>query len=192
MVEEHPHGRRVLQLLLLLFPKERDGLVAAGHFVEDVVDFGHKDFLDKDQVVEEVGRQFVLECADFGDGAQVVASTEDHSVHKLFRLDAVLQVFGADVDLRQFDRGRRREIFRDLQFGRETERMARQIDVELGFAARHAGAHHLFHLVLGLQRRKEGRRDAQSLEDDGELHDERLQQISRRFSFHNFASSSTR
>ena len=63
------------------------------------------------------------------------------------------------MDLRQFDRGRRREIFRDLQFGRETERMARQIDVELGFAARHAGAHHLFHLLLGLQRRQEGRRD---------------------------------
>ena len=46
-----------------------------------------------------------------------------------------------------------------MQFGREAEQMARQIDVGLGFAVRHAGAHHLFHLVLGLKRRQEGRRD---------------------------------
>ena len=36
MVEENSHGRRVLQLLLLLFPEERDKFVAAGHFVEEV------------------------------------------------------------------------------------------------------------------------------------------------------------
>ena len=44
--EEHPHHRRVLQLqigrLLLLFPEEEDGLVAARHFVQEVVDFGIK------------------------------------------------------------------------------------------------------------------------------------------------------
>lgn len=52
--------------------------------------------------------------------------------------------------------------------------MAREVDIELGLAPRHSRAHHLLHLVLRLKRRKKRCSDAQPLEDDGKLHDERL------------------
>ena len=52
--------------------------------------------------------------------------------------------------------------------------MSGQVDGEFGFTARRSGTDDLLHLVLGLQRRQQGGCDAQPLQNDGELHHQRL------------------
>lgn len=52
----------------------------------------------------------------------------------------------------------------------------RKVDGELGLVARDPRAGDLIHLVLRLQGRQEGGRDAQTLQNHRELHDQRLEQ----------------
>ena len=89
IVQQQADGGRVR---LIRFLPQRHRFIAAGYFDEDVVDFGHEHLLDENEMVEQIGRQTVLERSDLGLGAEVVAPAQHHSVDKLLRFGAVLLV----------------------------------------------------------------------------------------------------
>lgn len=66
-------------------------------------------------------------------------------------------------------------------FGREAQRVLRQIDREFRFVAAHTDRRYMIHFVLRLQRWQQRSRNGQTLQQNVELHDQRLNQATRRF-----------